>query len=255
MKTYVSLTSIKHNENILIKTLESIKNQIVKPDKTFLFLSEEPYLLDTGFENKKINSELDAFLKNNQNDFELIWCPNIGPYRKLLPLLKEKLNEDCCILAVDDDTEYQNKLVKKMIDDYENLKCCISYRGFTMKVTGNLNDLNYEDRLPLIPKNLFNFHTGKGGVLYHPSFFKNTCDIIFNRETYLECCETGDDIWFNFMRIANNIPCYVKNINYMTKDNTKNHSLYYVFNDVNNLNTKNIKKTVNKLIDLKFLIT
>lgn len=254
MNTYVSLTSIKQNEDILLETLKSIKNQTVKPNKCFLYLSENSYLLDEGFENKKIGYDLDDFLAKNSNDFELIWCENIGPYRKLLPLLKEKINQDCSIITIDDDTEYNPDFIENMINDYNKQKCCISYRGFTMKVSKNINELTYEDRSTLKEKYLFNFHTGKGGVLYNPNFFKKTESVIFDREIYLECCETGDDVWFNFMRIANNIDCYVSDNEFMKKDNTKAwRSLFYRFNIFDKLNTLNIKKTIKKLISLNLL--
>lgn len=90
MKIYVSLTSIKQNQTILQKTLLSIKNQDLLPDKCYLFLSEEPYLRDEGFINKELNEDLKMLLDNDM--FEIRWVPNIGPYRKILPLLFEKKN-------------------------------------------------------------------------------------------------------------------------------------------------------------------
>lgn len=254
MKIFVCLTSIFQNQEILLKTLKSICNQSLKPDKCFLYLSEKPYLLDEGFKNKKFENNLKNFLNEQKELMKIIWCDNIGPYRKLIPILEKKIDKNCLIITVDDDTEYDVDLIKNMVSDYEKFKCCISYRGFTMNYQGDLTKLNYEERLPLLKNNIFNFHTGKGGVLYHPSFFKKTKDIIFQKKIYKECCPTGDDIWFNFMRIANNIPCYVDNKKYMTKDNTKEkYGLYINFNCVNNLNTLNIKKTVEKLIELKVL--
>lgn len=197
---------------------------------------------------------MENFIKENKNYFEIIWHKNIGPYRKLLPLLKEKINEDCLIITIDDDTEYDFNLIKNMVADYDKFKCSVAYRGFTMKVKTDLNQLNYEERLPLIKNNLYNFHVGKGGVLYHPFFFDKTKNIIFDETKYVECCKTGDDIWFNFMRIANNINCYIDNKPYMNKDNTiRENGLYYNFNIINKLNTINIRKTVNELLKLKFI--
>ena len=250
MKVYLSLTSIFSNQSILLKTLISIKNQTLLPDKCFIYLSEEPYLLDSGFKNKNINNDLNNFIKNN-NLFETKWHKNIGPYRKLLPILKEKFLEDCVIITLDDDTEYHPDLIKNYIEDYKKYNCCIAYRGFTMKVNNDIKILSYEERDVLIKNNLFNFHTGKGGVLYHPKFFEKTKDIIFDRKVYKECCETGDDIWFNFMRIANGINCYIDTKPYMTNDLTNPAtSLWYNFNNINKLNTENINKTIKKLLEL-----
>ena len=56
---------------------------------------------------------------------------NTGPYRKLLPLLKDKWDEDCIIITLDDDVIYYTKLIKNLVNDYNKHKCSIGYRGFT----------------------------------------------------------------------------------------------------------------------------
>jgi hypothetical protein len=80
------VTSIFQRQDKLLKTLKSIINQTLLPNKCYIYLSTEPYLLDKGFKDKIINIELSNFLNKN-NIFEICWCKNIGPYRKLLPLL------------------------------------------------------------------------------------------------------------------------------------------------------------------------
>src|SRR5215831_9601130 len=85
MNVYVSLTTIKQNEARVVETLQSIAAQTQLPDKCFIFLSETPYLLDQGFTNGTIGSQLSEFMKSNPL-FELRWCLNTGPFRKLLPL-------------------------------------------------------------------------------------------------------------------------------------------------------------------------
>ena len=42
---YISITSIFQNQDILLQTLQSIMNQTRKPDKIFLYLSEESYII------------------------------------------------------------------------------------------------------------------------------------------------------------------------------------------------------------------
>lgn len=90
MSVYISLTSIFKNQKILLATLQSIISQTQLPDKIFLYLSEEPFILDTGFENKEItNVDLLNFLEENKEIIQINWVENEGSYRKLLPLLKE----------------------------------------------------------------------------------------------------------------------------------------------------------------------
>ena len=76
---YISLTSIFKNQDILLQTLQSIIKQTKKPDKIFLYLSEESYILDDGFKNKKItNSNLLKFTNDN-SIIDIKWVENTGP--------------------------------------------------------------------------------------------------------------------------------------------------------------------------------
>ena len=73
---YISLTSIYKNQDILLKTLQSIMKQTRLPDKIFLYLSEESYILDTGFKDKKItNTNLLKFINVN-SIIEIGWVKN-----------------------------------------------------------------------------------------------------------------------------------------------------------------------------------
>jgi hypothetical protein len=251
--TYISLTSIFDNQSELLKTLNSIKNQLELPSKCFIFLSEEGYLLDKGFKNREItNLKLKNFIQTNEKLFEVRWVKNIGPYRKLLPLLKEKWEEDCLIITIDDDTEYNNNLIYNMKNDYNLYKCVINYRGFTLKKTNGL--FTYESRDSMKKLNLHNFCTGKGGVLYHPSFFYKTEDIIFNEDLFTNYCKTTDDIWFYFIRLCNNINCYIDTKPYMISDNSTKYGLFQNFNSKKQLNTINMIKTIKLLQELNYNI-
>jgi predicted O-methyltransferase YrrM len=245
---YISLTSIFKNQDILLQTLQSIMKQSRKPDKIFLYLSEEPYILDTGFKDKKItNSTLLKFINDNPN-IDIKWVKNTGPYRKLLPLLRDKWDEDCIIITIDDDTLYDIHLIENLVNDYYKYKCVIGYRGFTPSID-KLENFNYEKRNKLENLSLYNFLTGKGGILYKPEFFHQTKDLIFNDKIYLDTCHTGDDIWFYLIRLLNCIKCYICTKNWMTKDVGKT-GLYLSFNNKNN--NVLFKNTYKKLIELGY---
>ena len=107
---YISLTSIFDNQNRLLQTLQSIMNQTIKPDKIFLYLSDKPYILDTGFKDKKITDTTLLTFINDNSIIDINWVNNTGSYRKLLPLLKDKWDEDCIIITIDDDNIYHPKL-------------------------------------------------------------------------------------------------------------------------------------------------
>ena len=252
---YVSLTSIQKNQNELYLTLLSVLKQSCIPDKVYLYLSDEPSFFDEGFVNKTItHKDLSDLLQRESQLFEIIWGADKGPYGKLLPLLKQKWKEDCCIVTIDDDTEYHPDLIRNLVHDYEKHKCVISYRGFVPNIK-HISELTYDNRLMNIGllepnqdshKHLYNFSTGKGGVLYHPSFFHKTGDLIFEKKIYLETCATADDVWFVLVRILNNIPCYLEGKPWYVKDNSTS-GLFVNFNHNNNKNNVHIRKTLERL--------
>ena len=252
---YISLTSIFKNQSQLLETLVSITKQTYLPKKIFLYLSEEPYLLDTGFKDKKItNLELLNFLYKNKNFIELVWVNNEGSYRKLLPLLKKKWNEDCIIITIDDDTVYVENLIENLINDYNRHKCVTCYFGFTPKssISGKVEDFNSRDRGSLINKHIYNFPMGKGGILYKPQFFHKTNELIFNKNFYIKICSKQDDLWFYMVRVLNNVECFLDTKKYMSKD-LSNIGLFHTYNSKNNANTLSFKKLFEELKLKKFI--
>lgn len=247
---YISVTSIFKNQDILLQTLQSIIKQTKSPDKIYLYLSSDKSFFDNGFINKKItNEKLKKFIVNNKL-IEIMWGNDIGPYGKLLPLLKEKWHEDCIIITIDDDTIYDENLIKNLVEDYIKYNCVINYRGFT-PLFDKLENFDYSKRYPHkkhIPYSLYNFPTGKGGVLYKPEFFHKTQDLIFNDKIYLNICDKQDDIWFYIVRILNNINCYIDSKCWVKKDITS-RGLFVHFNSKNNNNTIVFKKLIAKLKD------
>jgi len=267
-KVYISITSIAQQQRMLYDTLKSIKSQSVLPDKCYVYLSQEPYLLDTGFNDNNItDSHLLELINQNTDLFSIVWVENTGPYRKLLNLLHDKWDEDCVIITIDDDTVYHQDFIKDMIGDYKAAGCCIGNRCWYLPV-GRSHEMSYQHTTPKRDVDIFNFHTGKGGVLYHPSYFRKTKDLIFEKSIYIDFCATTDDIWFNLLRMANEVSCAVgsrqfppvrgkRNGSYMTRDLCVGpggkFALYRNYNMRNNRNTVNIRKTVNKLIELGYL--
>ena len=67
-------------------------------------------MLDIGFKKKKLtNKNLIKIVNSNKELFEIVWVENTGSFRKLLPLLKRKWDEDCLIITIDDDHYYRNE--------------------------------------------------------------------------------------------------------------------------------------------------
>jgi hypothetical protein len=242
---YVSLTSIFQNQDIMYETLLSIKNQTMKPDKICIYLSKEPYLLDTGFKDGIIiDTRLQKELENPI--YKVVWVKNEGSYRKLIPILKEKWNEDCIIITVDDDVVYDENLIENLYYDYLETGCSVAYRGF---ISNTLPDkYKYGLDRQVATTGLYNFGTGKGGILYCPYFFHKTGNLIFNSELYLsDKYKTKDDVWFYLIRIKNNIKLMLGLIEWLKIDNSNKidrPSLSTNYNTTEN-NTEAINSTLN----------
>ena len=261
MKIFVSITSIYNKQHALLETLQSIKSQTHRFDKCYIYLSEEEYLLDKGFKHRAlIDKNLDNFLSYNSTLFSVRWVANIGPYRKLIPIVKEKQYEDCLIIAIDDDTVYHKDMIKIYLDNYSKHNCCIASRCYSM-LFDDIKQVEYDcSKDKIIDKDKYNFHTGKGGVLYHPKFFAKTMKYFLNDNIFNKISPTADDVWFNFHRIANNVDCKVIHEEISVKDITQEFSLYMNINHhvdkttKENYNTKAMRCVANKLIELGYTL-
>ena len=250
---YISLTSMFNRQQRLYECLFNLLKQSYKPDKIYIYLSEDPSFFDNGFINKKITYQPLLSLLNKNKIFNILWGKDIGPYGKLLPLLKIKWSDDCLIITVDDDTVYDFNLIKNLVEDYKKYNCVISYRGFKPSIT-DITELKYNVNKGKEKKNMFNFPTGKGGILYHPTFFHKTGDLIFNEDVFKNICKTADDVWFLLVRIANKVECYLGTKKWFLKDNHAPIGLYTI-NNKNNCykNNKQITDVVCKFKELGYL--
>tara|TARA_B100001778_G_C18522173_1_gene599408 strand:- start:270 stop:1034 length:765 start_codon:yes stop_codon:yes gene_type:complete len=254
MKTYISIASIFDKQSILLKALKSIENQTVKPDKCYINLSEEPNLLDRGFKDRIINKDLEDYISSN-NMFEVKWVKNTGPFVKLLPVLEDKMDEDCAIITIDDDSQYQPEMIENYLKYYHKYDCVICHRSFNFKYN-IIDEMRYNKRTKAPDKPCIrNFHTGKGGVLFHPKFFKKTFDHIFDDKIYKKCCPTNDDVWFNIHRIINDVKCFAPSYKTELKDNSvKEFALWVNFNSKGSTNDEQIVNTINCMRNLGYIL-
>lgn len=255
---YVSLTSISGHEAMLHQSLTSLLVQSRTPDRIFVHLSREPYLFDRGFPDgwDSVQEPVRTLISENANLIEVKWVPNTGSFRKFLPLLTEKLNEDCLIVSVDEDTVYHPQLLENMIVDFEQNggNVCVNSRGFTLKQVKGV--YSYEDRDAVVtPIALHNFATGKGGILYHPSMFAKYFPVMNDPLLIARLCPTSHDIYFNLWRWANGYPVLLTtDRQWMVKDMTdKARSMFDQFNSKNGANTKQLRAMMQFLISEKFL--
>ena len=120
-KVYVVLTTISNRLQHVVLTIRSILNGMIIPTHIYLFLSEEAFLFDRGIPKDSIPLEL-RYLAASTDIFSIIYTDNIGPHRKLLPILKRFWDEDVVIVTVDDDKVLAKDALFKLISYYIDTK-------------------------------------------------------------------------------------------------------------------------------------
>lgn len=193
----VSLTTHSYRIEKVGIAIQSIMNQNFKADKIILSVNENL------FNEKNIPNSL-KLLK--ERGLIINYCKDIGPYTKLLPVLKE--NPNSIIVTVDDDIIYPRNLLKVLYEAYEkeqNYIHCLRMHYMKFKADGTIKPYREWDICSDINKaDNFVFPTGVGGVLYPPNSFN---DEVFNEEAFLSLSPNADDVWFKAMSLLNNVNC------------------------------------------------
>lgn len=205
----VSLTTTSSRLGLCRVALLSLLGQSYLPQKIVVFLSQKGYLQDQGVEDISILRDQigDEIFDNPLVEFR--WVQNIGPYRKLLPILRES-NADDLLVTADDDIFYGRLWLEKLVIAHRsNPGMVIAARVrairkniFGIDVSYMLWGLIKEDKV--ITKDFV--VTFGGGAVVRKSFFENR---------HVECNEfmvhapTSDDIWFSEMIKSKHCPVYV----------------------------------------------
>lgn len=184
----VSLTSYPGRIHVVHKTIKTILNQTMRPDKVILWLAEEQ------FPNKDIPQELQML---KAYGLEIMWCEDIRSYKKLIPTLK--LYPNAVIVTADDDNYYSRNWLEKLYHSYEQNPDCVSAHKVTMftmendKWSWKAGGREYY-RFP----SYLNKLVGVGGVLYPPHcLYLDIC----NADLFRKLAPTNDDQWFWMMAI------------------------------------------------------
>lgn len=114
---YMTMTTIDARMETIAKNIASFLEATMVPDRIYLFISSEKYLLDKGVQ--KIPQDLIEL--SVRYPVSIVFTRNLGPHRKLLPLLSSKWEEDCVIITVDDDNlqdDSNRYCVEELIKSY-----------------------------------------------------------------------------------------------------------------------------------------
>jgi hypothetical protein len=198
----VSLTCISSRLKHVHKTVSSILQQrtaISRQLEARLYVSEEPHLLDEGCP-PELTPELLQLLSRHQGAFRVIFTRNIGPHRKILPLLKELSSQppdrglSTMVCTADDDTLYPLDWLETLVTAFEKHRCVVGYRGRRITCNTRGEPLPYRQwssRSDSKPS-LFNVATGKDGVLYCPYHLHPA---VADEKLALQYAGKADDLW------------------------------------------------------------
>lgn len=201
---YIALTTISQRINTVADTVLSLLNGILTPDHIFVVISRKAYLIDEGIQ--KIPSNLLKITR--KYPVTIVYTDNIGPHRKLLPLLKQKWNEDCVIVTFDDDLGRfaPSTLLSNLIKYYiaSGRESVVALRTRRIGICDEKFTVShYSSWLNLASygaKEMLVLPIGTGGVLYRPKFFS---EIVFDQKLRSHT-ETGDDLMFRFATMIKN---------------------------------------------------
>jgi|TARA_B110000438_G_C15688949_1_gene595889 hypothetical protein len=125
LKFCVTLTTIPARLKDIGKTIETIRNQTLKPEKIFLNIPIKYY----RFPNEIVDETL--IEKIRSDDIEISRCNDYGPATKLMGSIK-KIKEFDCVIIIDDDHLYHNKMCEIFINEFK--KDMVNYSFYQNKI-------------------------------------------------------------------------------------------------------------------------
>lgn len=190
MNIIVSLTTTRQRLELSRYTIESLFRQTIQPDSVWLNVSENAYLFDEGIGNIP-----DWLIDFQNHGLTLNWVENIGPYRKLIPIL-ESIKENGVIVTCDDDCIYHSDWLKYLIEGakrYPGEIVCGRARLIAENRSGKPKSYIYWPKVSSDQTGMNFIPIGYAGVVYR----KNLLDINFiENRVFLQLAPKQDDIWF-----------------------------------------------------------
>ena len=247
-KIILSLTTFPDRINSVSKTIKTLLNQTLKPDKVILWLAFEQF--------PKKEQELPNDLLELKNfGLDIKWCEDIKSYKKLIPSLIEFPND--IIITFDDDIYYPFDTVEKLYNSYlKNPDCIHTNRAKRFYIKNNticakkMSEVYWTKYQDISYKNA---QTGCGGVLYPP---KSLNPNVLNKQEFMSLIPTHDDIWFWLNAILNNTKIKVVSsydISLVTIEDTQKYGLSKINNKNKGLNAlaaaRLVSQKYNEIID------
>lgn len=249
-KIILSLTTFPDRINTVSKTIKTLLNQTLKPDKVILWLAESQF--------PKKENELPQELLNLQKfGLTIDWCEDIRSYKKLIPAIEKYPND--IIITFDDDIYYDNDVVENLYNSYlKHPKCIHANRGTRVDIVNEqIKPKKNADIywIRYLTPSFKNTIIGCGGVLYPPNCLHKTAT---DRNLFQKVIPTQDDLWFWAMALLNKTKIQIVSsydMQIKTVENTQHCGLCKINNSSNKgINGKDgfkiISKTFPEILDI-----
>ena len=194
----VNVTSTFQRLELCRIALTSFLLQTRLPDQINLWLSEDAHLGDEGIKNTDaVDQLLDSLPEKNKHLIKVRWTTNIGPYRKLTPILREANSGDVIVTA-DDDIFYGKDWLSGLVKAYHDADGKLVAPRVRAKKVNFLGKKTSYLHWGLIGKSgavRGNFIiTFGGGAVITRDMFR---DEDIEDDTFLRVAPMADDLWYS----------------------------------------------------------
>lgn len=226
----VNLTTTSERLELCRVALTSLLMQSKIPDKINLWVSRDLYLSDKGIADDEIVNRLVMSLpETNRHLIKIRWTPNTGPYRKLIPALREAGPEDLIVTADDDIFYGENWLASLMSEHEENQGMVVAGRvrriryGILGAKTSYMHWGLISESSVLSKDYIVTFG---GGVVLTKAMFREQ-DIYDDR--FIDIAPRADDLWYSKLlkisgRQVKTVPGAMSELIFMTHPHGLAHS-------------------------------
>jgi len=202
----VNLTTTHQRLQLCRIAVISLLMQSRRPDSINLWISAEPYLRDSGVADRQdVENFLNYFPEKVRHLVKIRWVNNTGPYRKLIPILREASYKDTIITA-DDDIFYGERWLQRLLNDFDpetNLVVAARVRNKRFNIFGRKTSYLFWDLVRHSTTIDDNYViTFGGGVVLTRSMFREQ-DI--TNDAYSSVAPTADDLWYSKLLRRNSV--------------------------------------------------
>lgn len=224
----ISLTTFGERAQTVYKTIITLINQDMRPQRIILWLDEDEFNDETlPVELKKLREEVSFF--------DICFCENLKSHKKYYYSIKKYPKN--IIVTADDDVYYPSSWLEDLFRcylQYPECVCCTNVHK--MRLTSDHLIDNYNKWEYLVSDegpDILLCPIGVGGVLYPPNIFHHD---VFDKEFIIENCFNADDLWLRIMTLLMGVKvAHIKNYPYtflsiknsqknaLSKDNVTNN--------------------------------